>query len=113
MQNDDTAAISDMTKAMPGPLELSRMHEAELKRCYKQYGLLGALISQIMVGRVIKAADPMKSMVGANAADNYSVTDIKLKDGRVLVYGLPHGRPHNRKRGTLLCEGLGNVEIMP
>lgn len=92
----------DIVQRIPGPLELSRMHEAELKHCYKQYGLLGALVSQIMVGRVITSMN----------SEKHRVTEIKLKDGKVLVYGLPHGRPHNRKRGVLVCEGLGSVTIV-
>lgn len=96
----DAATISDIGKGLIGPLELSRLHEAELKRCYKQYGLLGALIRQIMVGRWIS--------LGGYPAQHAQVTDIKLKDGRPQVYGKLRGT----RRPRLLCESLGGVTIV-
>lgn len=82
------------------PLEHARMHEAELKQSYKQYGLLGALVRQIMVGRWIS--------LGGYPAQHAQVTDIKLKDGRVQM----HGKLRGSRRSRLLCEGLGGVTII-
>lgn len=96
---DEQAGASDIAKALPGPLELSRMHEAELKRCYKQYGILGALVRQIMVGRFVT--------VSAHSVQ-CEVTDIKLSFGKIEVYGKPKGK----KRQTLLCIGLQDVTIV-
>lgn len=101
---EEYTGASDIAKALPGPLELSRMHEAKLKRCYKQYGILGALIRQIMVGRVVT--------VPANSASARSepceVTDIKLQNGNVRVFG----RPKDKRRSILLCEGLASITIV-
>lgn len=100
MSLQDLVGLSDVMKGLPGPLELSRLHEAELKRCYRQYGLLGALIRQIMVGRRITSLN----------SEAFEVTDIKLKDGKIQVYGKPRGA---HRRQQLICEGLGTVEIVP
>lgn len=100
MSLQDLSGTSDVAKGMPGPLELARMHEAELKQCYKQYSILGALVSKIMVGRRVTSLN----------SEVCEVTDIKLADGKVLVYGKPKGV---RRRRQLICEGLETVEIVP
>lgn len=84
----------------PSPLELARMHEAELKQCFKQYSVLGALISQIMTGRTVLIA-----------GTRYKVTGAKLHTGAVLLYGKPESITSKRKAG-FLCTGLGGVEIV-
>lgn len=80
------------------PLELARMHEAELKHCYKQVALLGALVKQIMVGRRITTGNTQIR----------EVTDVKIRDGKLQIYG----KPKDRKRQTLICEGLAGVTIV-
>jgi hypothetical protein len=83
---------------LPTPIELARMHEAELKQCFRQYSVLGALVRQIMVGRFITTA----------ASVTCEVTDVKLANGKVQIYGKPQGK----KKQVLLCEGLGTVTIV-
>lgn len=97
---EEMSGASVVAQGMPGPLELSRMHEAELKHCYKQYAVMGALIRQIMVGRWIS--------LGGYPAQHAQVTDIKLKDGRPQIYGKLRGT----RRPRLLCESLGSVTIV-
>lgn len=84
------------------PLALARLHESDLKDCYKQYSLKGALVSQIMVGRVVTV-----STLSAHSVP-CEVTAIKLIDGKIQV----HGKPQGKKKPALLCEGLANILIV-
>jgi hypothetical protein len=88
------------TKGAPGPLELSRMHEAELKRCFVQIQTVARLINQIMVGRKIKVPSwdyPIE------------VVEVKIINGKPC----PFGRRKGRKTVELLEQGFDKVEIVP
>lgn len=78
------------------PLELARMHEAELKQCSKQIREAAGLVSRIMVGRKVKHP---------GFADPIEVKQIKIVDGIVCLFAGRSRKPFAR--------GLANVEIVP
>lgn len=81
------------------PLELARMHEAELVHCLEQSRLLVRLISQIMVGRKVKVPSwdyPIE------------VIEVRIISGQPCLFGKRKGR----KTVEMLEQGLARVEIV-
>lgn len=82
------------------PLELARMHEAELKQSYKQMQTVAMLLGRMLVGRKIKVPSwdyPIE------------VVEVKILNGQVC----PFGRRKGRKTSEMLEQGLDKVEIVP